>query len=135
MKLTFQVPCDVVFLQNIRDKLHHFFSQQNIPPATAYQLVLAADEACANAIVHGHTAQNSDTLHIQVNYQPPSISIEIFDVGNLPTTDIPQKFDCQKAIKKHQRGGMGLFIIQQLADSVQYFSRNNTHYCKIIKNI
>lgn len=98
--------------------------------ALAYHLNLVLTEATANAIRHATTDNDpKDSVRITIYITENELNIKVYDHGqgfDLETVPIPD-FDHPK------EGGMGLFLIRTLMDSVRYTREENCNILEIIK--
>lgn len=85
---------------------------------------LAVDEAITNIIKHAYKEDASNRIDIEVTFEDDSICIQIQDFGRTFDFDHFPEPDIKKKIKEKKRGGMGLYLIQSLMDSVRY-SKND----------
>ncbi len=95
----------------------------------AYHLNLVLTEATANAIKHTTCTNPEDTVRVLIHIDNEKLSIKVFDHGqgfDLETVPTPD-FDQPK------EGGMGLFLIKTLMDSVTYNKRKNCNVLEIRK--
>ncbi|GAB6139292.1 ATP-binding protein [Methylosoma difficile] len=85
--------------------------------ALAYHLNLVLTEATANAIKHSADPHHgNDTVRILITIDDTLLNIKVFDHGqgfDLETVPLPD-------FEHPQEGGMGLFLIKNLMDSVSY---------------
>ena len=97
--------------------------------ALAYHLNLVLTEATANAIKHGNFDDPKDTVRISIHIQDNELNIKVYDHGqgfDLESVPLPD-FD-------HPReGGMGIFFIRTLMDSVTYTRQGDCNVLEIIK--
>jgi len=97
--------------------------------ALAYHLNLVLTEATANAIKHSAHTTPADTVRILIHIEENELNIKVYDHGqgfDLETVPLPD-FD-------HPReGGMGLFFIKTLMDSVTYTRQHDCNVLEIIK--
>ncbi len=97
--------------------------------ALAYQLNLVLTEATTNVIKHAHDDPPQNTVKISIQLLENSLIIKVYDHGegfdleNVPTPD----FDHPK------EGGMGLFLIRSIMDSVSYTRCEDYNVLEIIK--
>jgi serine/threonine-protein kinase RsbW len=96
--------------------------------ALAYNLNLVLTEATTNAIKHGYS-NPKDTVRISIHIQENELKIKVYDHGqgfdldNVPMPD----FDEPK------EGGMGIFFIKTLMDSVTYTRQGDCNVLEITK--
>ncbi|HEY8218628.1 MAG TPA: ATP-binding protein [Methylobacter sp.] len=99
--------------------------------ALAYNLNLVLTEATINAIKHGTQANPSDTVKITITIQENELNIKVYDHGqgfNLESVPLPD-FDHPK------EGGLGIFFIRNLMDSVTYTRLGDCNVLEIIKHL
>jgi len=97
--------------------------------ALAYHLNLVLTEATVNAIKHGNYDDPKDTVRISIHIQDNELNIKVYDHGqgfDLESVPLPD-FDHPK------EGGMGIFFIRTLMDSVTYTRRGDCNVLEIIK--
>ena len=88
-----------------------------------FRLELACDEACTNVIEHAYGGENQGELTISYQVNGNLFEITIVDHGRAFTPeqikkpDIPQSADEAEKLKV---GGLGLHIIRQVMDSIEY---------------
>ncbi|MGB1205478.1 MAG: ATP-binding protein [Chitinophagales bacterium] len=138
MKINYTTPCCRKRLSEIR----HFVSQQikdaKLSDLEKSQIILAVDEACANAIIHGNHCDNSKELKLQLEINDDRISVEISDIGNYhphpkgsrSTQDVVG--DC---IQNKRKGGLGLRLMYGVMDNVKYYSKGSTNICSLTKRL
>jgi anti-sigma regulatory factor (Ser/Thr protein kinase) len=85
------------------------------------QIVLAVDEACANAIRHSYAGRHEEQLSLLLRADEGQIEIELRDEG----TPIPRACTCPppedrvEAERLHP-GGLGIYLIHRAFDEVIY---------------
>jgi len=97
--------------------------------ALAYHLNLVLTEATINAIKHGTLTKPDDTVRISINIHENELNIKVYDHGqgfDLESVQVPD-FDHPK------EGGMGIFFIRTLMDSVTYTRQGDCNVLEIIK--
>lgn len=84
--------------------------------ALAYHLNLVLTEATSNAIRHSNSSNPQDTVRIAIRLLNELLEIKVYDHG--------QGFDLEKVplpdLDNPREGGLGLFLIKTLMDSVTY---------------
>lgn len=97
--------------------------------ALAYHLNLVLTEATANAIKHANYHNPKDTVRILIHIHDNELNIKVYDHGqgfDLETVPLPD-------FEHPKEGGMGLFLIRTLMDSVTYTKLDNCNVLEIIK--
>ena len=99
--------------------------------AFAYNLNLVLTEATANAIKHSHSKDSDDTVRVTINYDRDDLVIKVYDHGHgfslesVPAPDLDQL----------PEGGLGIFLIQSLMDSVTYTKMDDCNVLEIKKKL
>jgi len=137
MKINYTTSCSKTQLSNIRTFITQQLAPLQLSAIEKNQLVLAIDEACANAIIHGNLCNHQRTLQIELEINTSEIIIEIFDIGNYRPNEMnfmPRDFidDC---IKNKRKGGLGLQLMHRIMDNVRYYSRGEVNVCALHKKI
>ncbi|WP_278265738.1 ATP-binding protein [Nocardia sp. AG03] len=85
---SFQVdfPADAARLAQVRHALQQWLAEVPISPVQAYDVVLAAGEACTNAIEHGHHG-DGDTVSLSAVLTGAHIRVVVTDRGSWVAPD------------------------------------------------
>ena len=99
--------------------------------ALAYHLNLVLTEATVNAIKHGTLTTPDDTVRITIHIQKNELNIKVYDHG--------QGFDLESVplpdLEHPKEGGMGIFFIRTLMDSVTYTRQGDCNVLEITKRL
>jgi serine/threonine-protein kinase RsbW len=97
--------------------------------ALAYHLNLVLTEATTNAIKHSNSSNPKDTVRINIDIHDNELIIKVYDHG--------QGFDLEAVpnpdFDHPKEGGMGLFFIKKLMDSVTYKKLGDSNILEIRK--
>ncbi|MDO9169167.1 MAG: ATP-binding protein [Methylobacter sp.] len=97
--------------------------------ALAYHLNLVLTEATVNAIKHANFGNPKDTVRVSIHIHENELNIKVYDHG--------QGFDLESVplpdFEHPQEGGMGIFFIRTLMDSVTYTRQGDCNVLEIIK--
>ena len=92
-------------------------------PERIEDLKTAVSEACLNAMEHGNQNRPDKRVLVSMNYNDHVFSVSVMDEGEgmRETPEIPKKPDIEKKIEKLEpHRGLGMFLIEQLVDQVEY---------------
>ena len=114
-----RVPAEDRHLAEIRDFIQEVGEKIQIPGRTLANTKLAVDEACTNVVKHGYKGQagfievivtgNMREFHIEIRDQGQG-----FDLRNVKSPDL------KIYVENRKRGGLGVFLMNQLMDEVRY---------------
>ena len=123
-------------LQVFRDFIAECCAKFDIPNDIVFELKLAVDEACTNVIEHGYKGMDPGSIILSFRIEPDRILVQIIDFGRVfEPTDAP-KPDIEAALEDRPLGGLGLYLIYQTMDNIDYQSSgdgNTLTFTKYIK--
>jgi serine/threonine-protein kinase RsbW len=83
-------------------------------------LKTAVSEACMNAIEHGNRLRPDARVVVTMNFRNDSFTISVMDEGK-GLMDLPKKPDIEQKIeKKETPRGLGIYLMKQLMDQVEF---------------
>lgn len=137
MKANLTTVCKSEAQEEIRNFLNRFFRSVQVTDSEKSQVVLAIDEAVANAIIHGNNSDPAKRLELDLDINDKRIFIELNDVGVFEKEVREQKIqkDMKDIIKDKQKGGLGLKLIYTIMDIVNFYTIENRNYLMMVKLI
>lgn len=131
------VLCDAKNLELIRDFVIKIAKRTGLNSEKIHQIEMAVDEAATNVMKHALKYNSSKKVSVRVKVRGNDFIIEIVDRSD--TTFDPQsveKVDLQEFVAAKKRGGLGIHLINNLMDNVEYYSgANNYNRVKLVKKI
>ena len=109
-------------LQVFRDFITDCCARHNIQGGTVLELKLAVDEACTNIIQHGYRGMDPGSIILSFRIEPGRILVQITDFGHVFEPASAPRPDMAAALEDRAPGGMGLFLIYQTMDNIDYQS-------------
>ncbi|MFJ1598191.1 SpoIIE family protein phosphatase [Streptomyces sp. NPDC088261] len=98
--LEMSFPAESAQLAPVRKTLRGWLDQCDLPPNTVQNVLVAAGEACANAIEHGHRDAPGAPVHFRAEAFVDNLHLTITDTGRWKTP--------QPELNAHRGRGMGL---------------------------
>jgi serine/threonine-protein kinase RsbW len=95
-------------------------SRHEVPNETVFDLKLAVDEACANIIEHGYKGMDPGSIILSFRIEPDRILVSITDFGRIFEPAETPKPNVEAALEDRELGGLGLFLIYQTMDNIDY---------------
>ncbi|MDX2003489.1 MAG: ATP-binding protein [Chitinophagales bacterium] len=135
MKANLTTICSTETQEEIRIFLGSFLAPISITDSEKNQIILAVDEAVANAIIHGNEQDNSRSIQIDISISKKSFTVEISDIGLFDEITKQDKKDkeLKAIIKEKQKGGLGLKLIYSIMDVVVFYTKDGKSYCRLVK--
>jgi len=110
-------------LREIVALTEQFFAEQDIDPALRYVVDLAVEELFVNMVTY-NTESNRDIL---IEMSPHEHGIEVsltdYDVMRFDPRDV-RPVDVDAPLEDRTPGGLGLYLILKMVDSIHYEYRN-----------
>ena len=138
MKINYSSPCTTDNLGEIRSFIADQLQKTDFSDNEKYQIVLAIDEACANAIIHGNQCDRRRKLKIEMDIHPDYISVEIYDIGDYRPNQTPHtqlSRDIHDNIRSRSKGGLGLRLMHVIMDRVRYYNNGTANVCCLTKKV
>jgi len=114
-----RVPAEDRHLAEIRDFIQEVGEKIQIPGRILANTKLAVDEACTNVVKHGYKG-SVGFIEVVVTGNQREFSIEIHDRGESFDLRNVRSPDLKEYVETRRRGGLGVFIMNQLMDEVRY---------------
>jgi len=136
LKETIKIYCQLEKLVELRKKCRILFERWSISKKDTISLIHAIDEACANAIIHGHSCNENKHIEVSIALSNGTFTAMINDVGQI-NEDLASHINkpLNNIKKERKKGGLGLKIIHQVMDNVQYILKDGKYSCLMVKNI
>lgn len=109
-------------LEVFRDFIAECCEKQNIPDNIVFDLKLAADEACTNIIEHGYKEMDPGSIVLSLRIADEKIMVQITDFGHAFEPEETHLPDVEEALEGGVLGGIGLYLIYQTMDNIDYQS-------------
>ena len=122
-------------LREVRNFVQKFVLQYDVNKDVIDEIILAVDEAYTNIIKHAYNNDPNHSVEIELGNSLDTLWVRLSDTGNHFNADEYQPPDLLKRIKNKQRGGMGVYLINKLMDSVEYSNTGTTNTILMRKRI
>lgn len=108
--------------------LNNGFSEEEIQ-----DIRLAVDEAYTNIIKHAYKYDDSQKVEITLGANGDAFWISLFDDGNAFDTSKYKEPNIRNQIRNKKRGGVGVYLIKQLMDKVEYHTEGRRNEIRMVK--
>ena len=116
------------FMKSVLEKL-------DIEESLAHQLCLAVEEAVVNVIDYAYPAGQDGDIEICVMSDGETLKTIITDSGVAFDPTAKEKADTSLSVEDRQIGGLGILLIRELMDAINYERENGKNILTLIKNI
>lgn len=125
---------DLKEIARVAEQIDEFCASRDVASEVAYAINLALDEILTNTISYGYDDDEAHQIGIRVRPEADALVIVIvddsaaFDLSNAPTPDT------NAALDERPLGGLGLFLVHQMMDSVEYRREEGRNIVTLKKN-
>ena len=109
-------------LEMFREFITESCGKFDIPNDIVLDLKLAVDEACTNIITHGYEGMDPGSIILSIRIEPERILVQITDFGHVFEPEEAPQPDLEAALEDREMGGLGLYLIYQTMDNIDYQS-------------
>ena len=136
MKQELKISCQKEHLSDIRAFVKESLAHLDIAESLQYKIVLAVDEACANAIIHGHNCDETKEINVELEIKDTVLEVKIFDIGMYSDNyrDLGS-ISIEEHIQNRDKGGLGLKLIFSIMDKVKFYTKNQLNICELAKQL
>jgi len=118
-----RIPSDLVFERVVRAAAEEIGHQMGFPEERVADLTLAVSEAVTNAIEHGNRLQREICVGVIFSLESDHLQVRVVDQGQ---EEQPLEIRCrgitEESIERGELRGLGLYLIHQLVDRVEFSS-------------
>ncbi len=123
-------------ISKLSTKVRLFLKKESISEENLNAIDISLVEALNNVVEHSYKMQEGNKIELQVEVKPNEIIMSLSDWGAARTNFQKAKLEFDpEDIDNLPEGGMGLFIIEQLMDTTDYFSNEGKNTYKLVKLI
>jgi serine/threonine-protein kinase RsbW len=114
------VPATLDSLAPISEFITDATARAGLDDHAAWQVQLAVDEAATNIIQHGYDQAAAGEIHLEWRLEGGPLIVTLRDSGRgFNPDDVPAP-DITSPLEERQAGGLGLYLMNKLMDSVQF---------------
>lgn len=113
----------------INEAVHDYLSTDGVEEHISNAFDICITEAVNNVIKHAYKGENNNPITVNVKRDNNSVEVQIIDEGTPRSRfEIPELEYDPEDIENLPESGMGIYIMNQLMDKLDYFSINGKNY-------
>ena len=134
-QITFSLAGSLSELDRLSDKLKMVGDQWNLNDKTVLQMNLALDELFTNVVSYGIDNQADQQISFSLDNFGDEIRIIVTDSGKpFDPTRAPDP-DLDLPLDKQPVGGLGIFLMRQYTDKIEYRRENEKNIVTLTKKL
>ncbi len=122
-------------LPKLFEKIEMLGEEWELSVPLTMNINLALEEAVTNVIFYAYDDEKKHEITILVTLKDELLRIEIIDDGKIFDPTQRAHPDITLSAEERSIGGLGIFLIKQIMDSVEYSRVNNNNVLTLIKRI
>lgn len=130
----FKTNCKRERLKEIRHFVAEVLTDIGLSEIDAHKVILAVDEVCANLIIHSNKCNPSECLELFIeDHGKEGVLFEIIDYGIGFNYNNYKEPNLEEIIRKRKKGGLGIMLVKNIMDTVEFKNEENKNICRMIK--
>ena len=130
----FSIASDYDQVIEVNKLIHSFLLKENVETHICNAVEICLTEALNNVIKHAYHGVTRYGIDINIRKNEKCLEIEIIDTGDPRTKfEVPKLEYDPSDIENLPESGMGLYIIDQLMDEVNYITLNGKNFFTLKK--
>ena len=122
-------------IARVSQSFKHLATSQNLPVNVVNAIDLALDELLNNIISYGYEDRNEHEISIVLSLSENQIILTVIDDGReFNPLDIPSA-DTKSSLQERSIGGLGIHLVKNVMDEIDYKYENNKNYLMMKKDI
>ena len=114
------------FLEEISEEL-------NLPMVDAFNINLAIEEAVTNVIMYAYPQDEEHELTLNVRHVENRLIFDLIDTGKEFDPTLQPDADVTLSAEERQIGGLGIFLIRRIMQTVKYSRSDNKNILTMVK--
>ncbi|GAB1348973.1 hypothetical protein MASR1M107_11860 [Ignavibacteriales bacterium] len=117
----------------VTDLIESTAHENGFPQKDIYDILIAVDEILSNIVYYAYEEGEEGKIEIKLSLQNNSLKLEFIDGGKEFNPLVKSDPDISIPPEEREIGGLGIFIVKKLMDSVHYTRKGNENILTIIK--
>ena len=122
-------------LSRLAEEIEKLADTWGLPQALAMNINLVVEEAVTNIIFYAFTDESKHQIKITLSINNNKLTIEITDDGIPFDPLLHQKPDITVTAEESTVGGIGIFLMTQIMDDLNYIRKKNQNILTLNKSL
>jgi serine/threonine-protein kinase RsbW len=122
-------------LAKFHQTLAEFGQRHGLASRAMHDLDLALEEILINIISYGYTDNREHEIKVRLSAQPGEVRAEVEDDGQPFNPLAAPEPDTAQSLEKRTIGGLGIHLVRQLMDGLEYERQDGKNLFRMQKNL
>lgn len=133
--MTLNIHNNIAEISQLAPFLDEVAEAYGIAPDVSFKLNLALDEALANSISYAYPEGTEGSITLEADVDGDDLLFHLIDEGTPFDPTKEGDVDITLSVEERPIGGLGIFLIKQMMDSVTYKRVDNKNILELRKKI
>ena len=121
-------------IAGIAARIDAFCEARNLSPQIAYAVNLSIDEILTNTIGYGYNDDGAHRIALTLRLEEGTLVVVIVDDARAFDSSLATDPDTESPLEERALGGLGLFLVQQMMDGVDYRRQDGRNIVTLTKS-
>jgi sigma-B regulation protein RsbU (phosphoserine phosphatase) len=135
LKRSLTLPNDISSIPQLNAFIEEAAEEMGLDPSVTMELNLAIEEAVVNVMDYAYPAGKKGTVEIGLSANEERLKITIKDSGVPFDPTVKDDVDTTLSAEERPIGGLGIFLVRQLMDSINYERINGQNILTLCKKL
>ncbi len=126
---------DLRELAGVASRVDRFCEDRGLAPQIAYAVNLSVDEILTNTISYGYGDDEPHVIEFVMRMEDGALVVVIEDDGAAFDVTAQTQPELDAPLGERRPGGLGLFLVRQMMDGVEYQRRDGRNVVTLTKRV
>ena len=134
-RLEISLDNDLRELAGVASKIDRFCEARDLEPQVAYAVNLSVDEILTNTISYAYDDDETHRIEVVVRVDDGALVVVIEDDSAAFDVTAETQPELDASLSERDIGGLGLFLVHQMMDGVEYQRRDGRNVVTLTKRV
>ena len=133
--MSFRLMSQLAELTRLTEGITRLGMEHHLPDEVIFHLNLALEEVVSNIIRHGYGEREDGEVSVLIEVAPEAIAVTVEDDGVAFNPLEHPDPDLTAPLEERKVGGLGVFLVRQLMDEVDYRAERGRNILRLVMRI
>ena len=134
-QLTLNVANDLGQVHVVTEGVEAFGERNKLAADVVFDVKLSIEEMVVNTIYYGYADEKAHTIEVRLDLRGDQLKVRIIDDGKAFDPRDAKEPDTTAALKDRQLGGLGVHLVKNLMDHIEYRREAGRNRLTLTKNL